>query len=70
MALDLHDCQVTLTVKDETQTKRSDTARRHQLLRQKPVEDEKDDKVNRCSCIPKMLCAHTVDDSAIKTFSR
>ncbi|GLG94048.1 uncharacterized protein LOC113471365, partial [Gryllus bimaculatus] len=39
MALDLHlpnDCPVTLHVRDQT-PRRSETARRHQLLRQRPV---------------------------------
>ncbi|KAJ8878108.1 hypothetical protein PR048_022575 [Dryococelus australis] len=41
MAMDLHlpdDCPVTLSVRD--QSRRSDTARRHPLMRQRPVEDE------------------------------
>jgi hypothetical protein len=49
MAMDLHlpdDCQVTLKVRDQTRAaaprlhQRSETARRHQLTRQKPVDLE------------------------------
>ncbi|KAL0271551.1 UNVERIFIED_CONTAM: hypothetical protein PYX00_008609 [Menopon gallinae] len=66
MALDLHDCQVTLKVKDESQNRRSDISRRHQLLRQKPVEDDP----YRCSCTSQMIYTNTSDDSVIKTKPR
>lgn len=70
MALDLHECQVTLKVKDESLNKRSETARRHQLLRQKPVEEDREDRLPKCSCVPRFLCAPAAEDCAIKTNSR
>ncbi|EEB13010.1 hypothetical protein Phum_PHUM218550, partial [Pediculus humanus corporis] len=62
MALDLHDCQVTLKVKDESANKRSYTSRRHQLLRQKQVEEDKDERYNRCSCIPRFLISPKAEE--------
>lgn len=70
MALDLHDCQVTLKVKDESANKRSYTSRRHQLLRQKQVEEDKDERYNRCSCIPRFLISPKAEEFRFKTNSR
>ncbi|KAK6630832.1 hypothetical protein RUM44_003002 [Polyplax serrata] len=62
MALDLHECQVTLKVQDEAANKRSDTSRRHLLLRQKPVEDDNEDRYPRCACIPRFLYTPRPED--------
>uniref|UniRef100_A0A8D8WC49 Transmembrane protein 200A n=1 Tax=Cacopsylla melanoneura TaxID=428564 RepID=A0A8D8WC49_9HEMI len=50
MAMDIYlpnDCPVTLKIRDRT--KRSDTARRHMLVRQTPIEDDDDPRCGKCN---------------------